>query len=114
MRWDPDEYLRRRTERSRAYDELLARVDVVDAELVVDRLRAMVAPRGALAIGVPASFDQPSHVLPRSLAADTAFAPWTAGLTWPSSAAPRDVSRCAERARVARRRVAAFAVAHRR
>ncbi len=166
MRWDPDEYLRRRAERSRAFDELLARVDVVDARLVadlgcgpghlvdrliarwpgaqvvgvdsspemvaaareqvpagvrieqadlrtwvadrpvdvltsnatlqwvpdhlavLDRLREMVAPGGALAIGVPANFDRPSHVLLRALAADAAFAPWTAGLTWPSSAAP--------------------------
>jgi len=166
VRWDPDEYLRRKAERSRAYDELLARVDVVDAELVVDlgcgpghlvdrliarwpgaqivgvdsspdmvaaaraqapagvrieqadlrewaadrpvdvltsnatlqwvpdhlamleRLRAMVAPGGALAIGVPSNFDRPSHVLLRALAADAAFAPWTSGLAWPSSAAP--------------------------
>lgn len=166
MRWDPDEYLRRKAERSRAYDELLARVDVVDAGLVVDlgcgpghlvdrltarwptaqvvgvdsspamvaaarervpagvrveeadlrewaadrpvdvltsnatlqwvpdhlavldRLRAMVAPGGVLAIGVPANFDQPSHVILRALAADPAFVPWTVGLAWPSSAAP--------------------------
>ena len=168
MRWDPDEYLRRKAERSRAFDELLSRVDVARADLVVDlgcgpghlvdrliarwpaaevvgvdsspdmvavareqvpagvrieqadlrdwtaerpvdvltsnatlqwvpdhlavlgRLRTMVAPGGALAIGVPANFDRPSHVLLRALAADAAFAPWTSGLAWPSSAAPEE------------------------
>ena len=44
-----------------------------------------VAPGGCLAIGVPANFDEPSHVLRRELAAEAPYAAHTAGVASPWS-----------------------------
>ena len=44
-----------------------------------------VAPGGFLAIGVPANFDEPSHVLRRELAAEEPYAAHTAGVASPWS-----------------------------
>ncbi len=54
----------------------------------LDLLPAMVgrvAPGGFLAIGVPANFDEPSHVLRRELAAEAPYAAHTAGVASPWS-----------------------------
>ena len=54
----------------------------------LDLLPAMVgrvAPGGFLAIGVPANFDAPSHVLRRELAAEEPYAAHTAGVASPWS-----------------------------
>jgi trans-aconitate 2-methyltransferase len=54
----------------------------------LDLLPAMVgrvAPGGVLAIGVPANFDEPSHVLRRELAAEAPYAAHTAGVASPWS-----------------------------
>ena len=54
---------------------------------LLPRMVARVAPGGTLAIGVPANFDEPSHVLRRELAAEEPFvahtgevnSPWSPG-----------------------------------
>lgn len=47
------------------------------------------APGGCLAIGVPANFDEPSHVLRRDLAAEEPYAAHTAGVASPWSPGAR-------------------------
>ncbi len=58
-----------------------------DPLAVLPDLVAAVRPGGWLAIGVPANFDEPSHVLREELAADPRFVAHTAGVSRPG--APR-------------------------
>ncbi|MGB3829129.1 MAG: methyltransferase domain-containing protein [Ornithinimicrobium sp.] len=48
-------------------------------------LTRRVSPEGWLAFSVPANFDEPSHTIRAELAADGAYAEYTADLTHPSS-----------------------------
>lgn len=48
-----------------------------------------VVPGGWLAIGVPANFDEPSHVLRKQLAAEQPYAPHTRGVASPSAPGAR-------------------------
>lgn len=61
---------------------------VPDQLAQLPRLAGWLAPGGWFALQVPGSFDQPSHVLLRSLADAPRFREHTAGLTWPTAYGP--------------------------
>ena len=56
-----------------------------DPLVLLPAMVGRVAPGGFLAIGVPANFDEPSHVLRRELAAEAPYAAHTAGVASPWS-----------------------------
>ena len=57
---------------------------------LLPRLVAAVTPGGWLAFQVPGNFDEPSHTIRRELAAEPAYAAWTADADRPSAHDPED------------------------